>query len=301
MVRRGVMALLAACVALVPAARAEDMKLRLGYSFISEFMPAFVAADNGVFARNGIAMDMVGIANPANIPAAVTSRSIDIAGLNIATLLHAVDGGLDMVVIAGSSMIPNKDAPIAYVTGPDWSYAGPESLAGRSVAMPGIGSAVDVLFRVWVQGQKMDLQKIRIVEVPLPQIPDGLRTHSVDSAVLVEPFLTRAVQGGQAKMGVRFTDTLPHAVIAILYAADRGWADAHRKEVTAFRAAVANPAQGREALGHYIKLPPEALAVLPTPTMTPTVSVEQVAWWVDQMKAQGFLQNPVDPSKLIWK
>ena len=34
--------------------------------------------------------------------------------------------------------------------------------------------------------------------------------------------------------------------------------------------------------------------------MTPVVTTEQVGWWVDQMRAQGFLQKPIDPAKTIY-
>ena len=299
---------LAAFLAIATQARAEPTHLRIGYSLISEFIPAFVARDHGIFARHGIDAELVPIANSSNLPAAVTSGSVDIGGMNISIFLQAIDGGLDMVTLAGSSMIPNHDAPIGLVTSPSWTYAGPHSLEGKSVAMPGIGSSVDVLFRRWAQDGGGDLKKIRIVEIPLPQIPDALRTNSVESAVLVEPFMTRALKAGQAKMAVHFADTLPHPVIAILYAGNRAWADAHKALVAAFRASIteavadaqANPAAARASLANYIKLPPEALASLPQPTMTPVVTTEQVGWWVDQMRAQGFLQKPIDPAKTIY-
>ena len=301
------LAMLLAAIAAPIAARSEESHLKIGYSLISEFLPAFVAADHESFAHHGIVGELVPIANAANVPVAVISGSVDIAGMNIATFLHAVDGGLDLVAVAGSSMIPNHDAPIALVTAPDWTFADLHGLEGKSVAMPGIGSAVDVLFRSWVHTQGAELARIRIVEVALPQIPDSLRTRSVDSAVLVEPFLTRAVQAGQARMAVRFTDSLPHAVIATLYTADRKWAERNNSHVAAFRAAIAegvadaqaHNSQARESLGHYIKLPPEVLASLPQPTMTATITADQVAWWVGQMRAQDFLQTAINPTSVI--
>ena len=299
---------LASLLAIAGQARAEPTPLRIGYSFISEFIPAFVARDHGIFARHGIDAEMVPIANSSTVPAAVTSNSVEIGGMNVAIFLQGLDGGLDMVSLAGSSMIPNHDAPIGLVTSPGWNYAGPQSLEGKAVAMPGIGSSVDVLFRRWAQDAGADPQRIRIVEIPLPQIPDSLRTNSVESAVLVEPFMTRALKSGQARMAVHFADTLPHPVIAILYASNRAWADAHKDVVAEFRAAIAeavtdakaDPAAARASLANYIKLPPDALAALPQPTMTPVVTTEQMGWWIDQMHGQGFLQKQLDPAKTIF-
>ena len=301
------LALLLAAITSPIAARSEASHLKIGYSLISEFLPAFVAADHGSFARHGVVPELVPIANAANVPASVISGSVEIGGMNIATFLHAIDGGVDLVAVAGSSMIPNHDAPIALVTAPDWTYADLRGLEGKSIAMPGIGSAVDVLFRTWIQSQNAEVEKVRIVEVPLPQIPDSLRTHSIDSAVLVEPFLTRAVQAGQARMAVRCTDSLPHAVIATLYAADRRWAERNKSSVAAFRAAIAegvadaqaHKLEARQSLGHYIKLPPEVLASLPQPAMTATITADQVAWWVEQMRGQNFLQTAIEPASVI--
>jgi hypothetical protein len=72
-----------------------------------------------------------------------------------------------------------------------------------------------VLFQIWVSRNGGDPKKITAVEMASAQAGDALRAKQIDGAVVVEPFLTRIVQGDIGKIGFRLTDGLPGPVIAI--------------------------------------------------------------------------------------
>ena len=290
------------------AAPAQNAKLRIGYSPIAEFMPAFVAKEQGIFARHGLDVEFVPIALNSNIPAALMARSIEIGGPNVAVFLQAADGGLELVAVSGNTLISKPNAAIAFVMREDVAFSGPKSLEGRKIAMPGIGSSVDVLFRQWMRSEGADPAKVTYVELPSAQINDVLRAKSVDGAVVVEPFLTRVLQAQSAKVAARFTDAvLKGSVPAILYTAQRGWAAQNPKQVAAFRAAIregiefakANPEKARAAVGVYIKLPEAVLAALPFPNMRGELTEPDIAFWIDAMKSEKFLKTDLKPATLI--
>lgn len=305
----GLAAVAALALGAASQAQAENTKIRLGYSPIGEFLPAFVAKDQGFFAKHGLDVEFVTIALNSNIPAALVSNSIEIGGPNVAVFMQAVDGGLDLVTVSGSTMIPNQNAPIAYVTRPDVPYDGAKSLEGKKIVMPGIGASVDVLFRKWMRAQGADPSKVTYVELPSAQINDVLRAKSVDGAVVVQPFLTRVTQAESGKIAVRFTDGMPNNVLAIIYAGQRGWVERNPKAVAAFRAAIiegmdyakANPEKARASIGNYIKLPPEVIAILPFPTMRAEITEADLQFWIDQMKTEKFLNSDIKAAKLIGK
>jgi NitT/TauT family transport system substrate-binding protein len=303
----GTIAALLAVLAWSSVAPAQNAKVRIGYSPIAEFMPAFVAKDQGIFARHGLDVEFVPIALNSNIPAALMARSIEIGGPNVAVFLQAADGGLDLAVVSGNTVIPTRNAAIAFVMREDVPYSGAKSLEGRKIAMPGIGSSVDVLFRRWMRAEGADPAKVVYVEMPSVQINDVLRAKSVDGAVVVEPFLTRVLQAQSAKVAARFTEILTGNVPAILYAAQRDWATQNPKVVEAFRAAIregiesakANPEKARTAIGAYIKLPEPVLASLPFPNMKAELTEADLAFWIDAMRAERFLKTDLKPGALI--
>jgi NitT/TauT family transport system substrate-binding protein len=304
--RGGAIALLA-LAAWSTGALAEAVKLKVGYSPIAEFLPAFVAKDRGIFARHGLDVEFVPIALNSNIPAALMSRSVDIGGPNVAVFLQAVDGGLDMVAVSGITQIPTKDAPIAFVTREDVSYAGAKSIEGRKIVMPGLGSSVDVLFRQWMRKEGADPAKVTYVELPSVQINDVLRAKSVDGAVVVQPFLTRVLQEKNGKVAARFTEILTANVPAIIFTAQRSWTTQNPKLLAAFQASIkegveaakADPQKARASIGTYIKLPQPVLDSLPSPTMKAELTAADLAFWVGAMKAEGFLKTELKPAALI--
>ena len=59
--------------------------------------------------------------------------------------------------------------------------------------MPGINSVIDVMFRKWLVNNHVPLDKVKVVEGPLPQLPDMLKSASVDYVAIVDPLRTRIV------------------------------------------------------------------------------------------------------------
>ena len=57
--RRALPGVLAALLAFTPTARAEGTRIRIGLTPLAEFLAAYVAADQGMFARRGLDVSFV--------------------------------------------------------------------------------------------------------------------------------------------------------------------------------------------------------------------------------------------------
>jgi NitT/TauT family transport system substrate-binding protein len=189
------------------------------------------------------------------------------------------------------------------------AYDGPQSLVGKKIIIPGLGSSVDVLFRKWLKEKGVDEKKVDFVEVPSAQTDDNLKAKNVDGAVVVEPFLTRIQQTGTGKVAARFMDGLASEKLGISYVALKSWIEAHRDAVAGFRAAIDEGAawarehqqEARDLTGRYVKLPKAVLDALPFPHMTTAITHDGVAWWVDVMKEQGRISTAPSVDALIAK
>jgi len=180
-------------------------------------------------------------------------------------------------------------------------------LEGKRVSVPGIGSSAEVLFQIWVSRNGGDPKKITAVEMASAQAGDAMRAKQIDGAVVVEPFLTRIVQGGIGKIGFRLTDGLPGPVTAISYVGESAWIAKNAPTVALARAAFleatewvkANPAESRALITTYLKLPKEVVDILPLPLFQDKITQADLMFWLDAMKAQGRLRSTVDPAQLI--
>jgi ABC-type nitrate/sulfonate/bicarbonate transport system substrate-binding protein len=91
--------------ALVASASAANVKVNIGYATAADYLPAFVAKENGCFAANGIDAQLTRMPVTTNIPAAVIADTLQIGAQTATLFLPAVDNGLDLVAIAGGTRL----------------------------------------------------------------------------------------------------------------------------------------------------------------------------------------------------
>ena len=104
-----IIATFAISLALTGAAAAQA-KIQVGCTATSDCASAMVAVDEGIFKKHGLEVEMTPIGINSNIPAAILSNSIQIGGPTSTVFLQAVDGGLDLVAIAGASISASIEA-----------------------------------------------------------------------------------------------------------------------------------------------------------------------------------------------
>jgi NitT/TauT family transport system substrate-binding protein len=289
-----------------PAA-APATKIMLGYTAVSDFTAAFCAKEEGFFLRRGLDVELQLIQLNPMIPAAMQSNSIQIGGPTPPVMIQAVDGGLDLVAIAGGSVTNRTATNYGLVARTGVTIRTAQDCVGKKIGVPGLGAFLHVLFRKWLTEKGVNFRQVQFIETAFPQHNDVLRGGSVDAVVTADPFMSRIVAGGAGVAPVFFANELPDGQPAILYSATRAWATANATQVRAFREAItegvafvaANLPKAREHLGKYTRLPPEILATVQISTLRPTVTVDNMRFWIDVMRAQEMLKTTVDPTRLV--
>lgn len=292
------------------AATAQAQPIKIGCTATPDCAAAMIAVDDGIFKRYGVEAEMVAITINSNIPAALLSNSIQIGGPTPSVLLQAVDGGLDLVAVANASVMNavTKDA-IALLAKPDAPINSPKDWVGKKVAVPGFNALLHVLLRQWFMENGVDPKGVQFVEGTFPTMTDMLKGGTVDGIILAEPFLSRAVSANVARVAANYLSSMPDGESVILYAADRKWADANPTVIAGFRAglaegakiAAANPDKAKEAVGKFLKMPPQVAATIKPGNYDPAIAARHLAWWLDVMNKQNMLQSKVDPAKVLLK
>lgn len=311
--RRNLLSALAAgpVCATLPARAQADTRILFGYTAVSDFASVFVAAEEGYFKKRHLDVELKFIPLNSTIPAALQSDSLQIGGPTPSVFLQAVDGGLDLVLVAGGGLTSKTLTGFGLVARPGSGIRGPQDCVGKKIGVPGLGAFLHVTFRAWLKGQGVDYRQVNFVEAAFPQHGDLLRGGSIDAVVTADPFMSRITESGAGYVASYYSTFLPEGNHTIVHAAKREWVEKNPAAARGFREAVQeaaafmvepkNAAKVRASIGKYIKLPPEVLAKVQISPPGPLVTDRQLSYWVGLMKDQEMLKTSIDVAKLVVK
>jgi NitT/TauT family transport system substrate-binding protein len=224
--------------------------------------------------------------------------------------LQAADGGLDLVAVAGASVMnPSSNVNIAAFARNGVTIKEPKDFVGKKVGAPGLGAFLHVLFVKWLVEKGVDPKSVNFVEVTFPTMADIIKSGGVDAVLTAEPFVTRMLNANLGTVAARYAVDLARTEPIIFYAAARDWTEKNPDTIKKFRAAIAESAMivnnDREktsaSISKFTKQPIELVKATPPNKSEPDLKAEQLGWWIEIMSSQKMLQTKLDLNKLILK
>jgi NitT/TauT family transport system substrate-binding protein len=286
------------------AAHAQATKVQIGYIPVSDWLPAFVAKDKGIFDKHGLDVTLTKIGIISNIPSAIMSGSLNIGSSTVPVLIDAAEAGLDIKGVAGGTRFVKDPSIFSVVVRSGVTAKTAKDLEGKRVGVPGFRSAGDLLFRKWLLDKGVQPSKVNIVETPFPQMRDLLKGEKLDAVAVLEPFRSRMVED---KTGVRISDYVAEVnpdLLGGVWIARQEWLTANPKVAPAFREAL------KEAIDYIGKNAADAKAIetkytgFATANLPPyvvPVATGDFEFFVKAAKEVGYLKGNVDAARLIAK
>ena len=292
---------------MVTAAARANTPVAVGYVVAASFIPSAIARDRGFFAAHGIDITLTQVANATTVASAVQSGSLQVATMTMPPFLQAVEGGLDLRLLAGANVQTRENPTCGLVVRPDSGIETPADFVGKRIADPGANGTAEVLTRKWLSDRGVDSSKVQFVEVPFPQTVDMLRARQVDAAATVEPVLNRVLSTGVAKLVARYCTDVNPSYLEAVYVANGAWAAAHPQAVAGFRAALEeavafmrdHPEEPRAQLQSFLKMPAEVAQTTPLPTYKVSIDPQGVAFWIALLQQYGILHAPLTPPQVM--
>lgn len=297
------LALLAPLAFTMPARSQTPAQIKVGLGPAVDFLPAFVARDQGIFAKHGLDVTLQIVPTPSVVPPMLVSDSVQIAYATPPNILLANEGGLDLVAIAGGARLVKSNAKISFVTRTGVTIEKAEDLKGRRAGVPGFNSIIDMFLRKWLITHNVPVAQVSIVEAPMLQMGDLLKSGQIDAATPIEPIRGRIVASGAAVRSVDFFSEVNPDVLGSFWMSTRDWTTKHKTEVAAFRASIL------DGIAYIDAHPDEARAIEqkdigfvdPTAMATFATKLDPKDFeFVAKLGVElGVMKQPVDAAKLI--
>jgi NitT/TauT family transport system substrate-binding protein len=196
-------ALLALSAVSMPLAAAAQStpapaRIRLGAVPVDSYAEPFYAHEMGFFDRAGLAVELTIFNSGGPMAAAAAGGAIDIGMVDVAVQANAVGRGLPFVAIAGSSLYSSKDPTTVLCVAKGAPYRTAAQFEGHTISVSSLGSLSSTGILAWLARNGADITKVKLVEMPPPEMSAALIRGSVAGAVIAEPVLSQALATVQA-------------------------------------------------------------------------------------------------------
>lgn len=289
------------------APAAAQKKISFGHQQVFDLAPILLAQEKGFFAKHGIEVAMKPIPLNSQNPAALEAGEVDISMPTASVLLQAVNGGLDIVAVAGYSETIKSDSNFGIVVRPDANIKTPADFVGKKVGVPGLNAFLHVMFREWLTMKGVDWKKVEFIETVFPQMDGIMKAGSVDAVVAIQPFMARIIGSKNGELMAHFIRDMPAGMSITVFASKKDWAAKNQDAIKAFRAgfdegaayAQAHPNEARDIVAKTLKVPPPAVAAVSIPKFNSRLNESHLAPWVSIMKSQGMIRGDVNLKNII--
>lgn len=165
----------------------------------------------GTFRREGLELEVEPGQGGAAAISSLVGGDVQVAGSNVVSVLVAGTKGVPIRMIApGTFASPQREQDFAAVmVARDSPIRSLRDLEGKTVAVNTLDNINELTLRKILADAGVDGSKIKLIEVPFPDMQSALERGRVDVINPIEPFVTRARAGGERVIGSPYWGTRP--------------------------------------------------------------------------------------------
>lgn len=270
--------------------------LRVTYAPTAAWLPAVVASEEGIFADNGLDVELTEVQNIDTAIGAL-GRQFDIISQTPTGVIYAAARGIDVTAISGNTVESEANQQLALLAAADSDIESYEDLKGKTIGAPSLTGAVHLATLKALTAAGLTPEDVRTVEVAFPNMGDQLAAGTVDAVEQVHPFVG-ALEGSGAARSIgdpllSVNDGDPVALT--LWAADANWARNNPETIQQWTASLEqaadfveeHPDESRAILQDFTNLPEEIATTLPLPQYDVSMGPEEMQIWIDLMRDVG--------------
>jgi NitT/TauT family transport system substrate-binding protein len=263
--------------------------------------------EKGFFRERQLDVEVEAAQGGATTIPALVSGDVQVGGSNVVSLLIAASRDLPIQVIApGTSAQESGKDFGALLVAKDSDIRDMRDLEGKKIAVNTLNNIADVVVKAAAEKDGADPSKLRLIEVPFPEMGATLANGDVDAAFSIEPFVTSTVREGAKVINYSYVVTEPGMQVGAM-AVSRQFAEQNADAVDRFREAVAETAEYvtanedefRTFLSEGAEIAPALAKRIVLPRFTAEVDADSLESTAGLMEKYGLLDSPVDAGKLL--
>ncbi|GLZ04673.1 sulfonate ABC transporter substrate-binding protein [Actinomadura sp. NBRC 104412] len=269
----------------------------------------YIAQKQKLFEAEGLKVQIKPIAQSiAALPALAKGEVDFISGANYVSFLAAQEKGtLKLSIVAeAATLTPNM---VNVVVNPDSPIKTMKDLEGKTIAVNILNNIQSLTLDAIFKANNIDPKKIKYVTVPFPQMGAALQKKQVDSASIVEPFLSDVQKKAGARVvvngGAEPVTNMPLSG----YVSTQDFTSKNPKTTAAFQRAIIKAQQiaasdrkrVEEVLPGYARIDPQVASVITLPGYPTSLNATRIQRVIDLMTAAGQLKQKPDVKSLLFQ
>lgn len=273
-----------------------------------EVTPFLYAMESGMFKRAGIDAHIDRMASGSAIVAGVAGGALDIGKSSMPSLLAARGKGIPLTLLAPGGEYNGDHPSFGLVIKSDSAIKTGADLNGLTAAVSAIDDLYTIAMKTWIDAHGGDSSTVKLVEVPMAIVADGVASGRVAFGTLTQPFLKTALDGGKVKLLAYSATAIAPRFTMTAWFAQGDFATKNPALAAAFvrvmhDAAIytnAHHAETAPMLARFLSVQPQDIASLGDRVTAGTVLTPQLMKpLVDAAARYHVVPAPIDPRDLI--
>ena len=284
-------------------AEAQDkpLSLRVGTLKQGSLTNVWVAKQAGVFAKNGLDVELIEFRNGNEAIGAQRAGAVDVVLTIPGTAMAADERGFDLVLVSGSETSQSQPPDTgSIVVRKDSSIGSLSDLKGKTIAITGTHTQYTVAIQTILKRAGVGPAEFSFLEMPYASQVDALRARLVEVVASLDPWTTLFRNSDFARvLAYGYVDSLPAQPIGGWYAR-RDYANRNGEAMTRFAKSIcdvadymaADPDRARRNIAAYTGLDPALVKDVPVNHWTCKIDLGVWNKVAAMMFEGGELQKP---------
>jgi NitT/TauT family transport system substrate-binding protein len=284
----------------------EKTTITVGYIPAPDFAALFVAKQKGFFQQEGLTVKPELEAGGATAVPKLASGSLDFSINNYVSAIEATSKGVGAEKVVADAYQLSSNCVVMMVPA-DSNIHKPQDLKGKKIAINTKANVTQLTTTAVLKPYGITIPDSDFVEVDYPQMINALKSHSVDAAVMIEPFVSASEEALGARMIVDMQAGTTADFPLSAYVTTQKFAKKNPKTVAAFQRAIDKAQQlvasdrkvVEQILPTYTKIDPKTASIIHIGRYPTSVSRTRIQRVADVMLQYGYLKTKFDAGSLL--
>jgi NitT/TauT family transport system substrate-binding protein len=227
------------------------------------------------------------------------------------SLINARAHNVDLKIHAGGAIyrsnIPNGN--VMLVVAPDSPIRAAKDLSGKTICVPSLGDQNMLATKAWVDTQGGDSRSLTFVEVPSSAAAAAVGQGRVAAAVVVPPFVARAVADGTVRILAQVFSAIAPRFLETGFFTTADFAAKHRDLVVRFGKIIADAslyvnahtAEIADLLGPFSGIPAAAIVAAGISPCATSLDARDIQPLIDVSAKYGIIDHRFDAADFLFK